>query len=114
MRDISERLKENEERAGNAERAVAKLTKDMDRLEGLFYNYYLMFRELYPHDFKMVIYSRGIGSRIRKGQEYEQRIGRVHERVSRLLKGENNKRHFFIFFKIYFNNFFFKKTLISF
>ncbi len=37
MRDISERLKEDEERAGNAERAVAKLTKDMDRLEGLLY-----------------------------------------------------------------------------
>ena len=36
MRDISERLKEDEERACTAERAVAKLTKDMERLEGLF------------------------------------------------------------------------------
>jgi len=39
MRDISERLKEDEERASNAERAVAKLTKDQDRLEGLFILY---------------------------------------------------------------------------
>ncbi len=34
MRDISARLTEDEERASTAERAVAKLTKDMDRLEG--------------------------------------------------------------------------------
>jgi hypothetical protein len=34
MRDISARLTEDEERAGTAERAVVKLTKDMDRLEG--------------------------------------------------------------------------------
>jgi uncharacterized protein YukE len=34
LRDYSARLKENEERASTAERAVAKLTKDMDRLEG--------------------------------------------------------------------------------
>ena len=34
LRDISARLKEDEERASTAERAVQKLTKDMDRLEG--------------------------------------------------------------------------------
>lgn len=33
IRDISSRLKDDEERASTAERAVAKLTKDMDRLE---------------------------------------------------------------------------------
>ena len=36
IRDISARLKDDEERASTAERAVAKLTKDMDRLEGYF------------------------------------------------------------------------------
>jgi hypothetical protein len=36
MRDISARLTEDEERASTAERAVVKLTKDMDRLEGKY------------------------------------------------------------------------------
>ena len=48
MRDISGRLKEDEERASNAERAVAKLTKDMDRLEGKLNKTNIFFAFAFP------------------------------------------------------------------
>ena len=45
----------------------------------------------------MGIYSRGIGRRIGKSQEYEQRIGRVYERVSRLLSEMSPRKTWIIF-----------------
>ena len=55
LRDIKVRLQEYEERATTAERSVAKLTKDQDRLEGklfLSFQYSLIIR-YYFHMYKI-------------------------------------------------------------
>ena len=86
MRDISARLTEDEERAGTAERAVVKLTKDMDRLEGKTHvDLWRLGSLRTKNDFFLFIICRGTRGRNRKGEERKRRARGDHERISRLL-----------------------------